>query len=169
MPSEESAWRAVFAALANETSRGVYADIVRGAPDPGAELSPSRRRRALDSLVKAGLIVALDDGWGVGDVFTQTLAAAPRPQRRTGVARFLTADGMIDRYPSNQGEREELLRFVAEHALTDDEVLSEQAFNERLARFSEDTAVLRRYLVDFGIVERTASGSEYARAAVETS
>lgn len=39
--------------------------------------------------------------------------------------------------------------------------------NERLAPFAPggDVAVLRRYLVDHGLLERTPSGSEYAPVA----
>ena len=42
------------------------------------------------------------------------------------------------------------------------EVVSEREMNERLSVHSEDVAALRRYLVDAGLVERTATGSEYA-------
>lgn len=163
MPASDSAWRPVFAALANEATRRVYAEIVLGSDAAGSDLSPSRRRHALDALAKAGLIVAESDGWIVGEVFTEVLASAPRPPRRTGVERFLTAEGRIDRYPANLGEREELLRHVVAQALEPGEVLGEAEINERLSRFSEDTAVLRRYLVDAGLLERTASGSQYAR------
>jgi hypothetical protein len=44
-------------------------------------------------------------------------------------------------------------------------VLSEKELNERLEPFSSDVAVLRRHLVDHGLVERTRSGSEYALTA----
>ena len=164
MPSSESAWRPVFAALANETTRRVYAEIVLGALEPGADLSPSRRRHALEALAKAGLIAEGAEGWEPGEVFAEVLASAPRSQRATGVERFLTAEGRIDRYPSRPREREELLRHVAARALEPGEVLGEAEVNERLSRFSEDTAVLRRHLVDFGFLERTASGSQYARS-----
>jgi hypothetical protein len=41
--------------------------------------------------------------------------------------------------------------------------MSEQETNERLAAFTDDVAALRRFLVDGGLLERTPSGSEYAR------
>lgn len=45
----------------------------------------------------------------------------------------------------------------------DSEVVDERELSERLLRFGDDPALLRRYLVDFGLVERPRSGSEYAR------
>lgn len=161
MTETNDAWRPVFAALANPQVRRVYAEIVVGS-DAGATLSPSRRRRALDALVTAGLIVPDDAGWAPTEVFREHLATSARP-RRTGVERFLTTEGQIDRYPANLSEREELLRHIIAVAIEPGEVLREAVVNERLARFTDDTAVLRRYLVDFALLERTASGSEYAR------
>jgi len=35
--------------------------------------------------------------------------------------------------------------------------------NLRLLRYSDDVAVLRRYLVDFELLERTADGTSYRR------
>lgn len=163
--ASESAWRPVFAALANEQTRTVWAQLVLGAPDAGADLSPSRRRHALASLEKAGLIERAGSGWLVVDAFSAVLTAAPRAMRPNGVERFLTASGRIDRYPANLGEREALLRHVVERSIAPGEVLDEKVLGERLARFSDDVAVLRRYLVDFALLERTASGSEYARPA----
>ena len=160
--SADHLWRPIFAALANENTRRVYAEIVQGSDAAGANLSPSRRRHAIDSLAKAGLIVPRDGSWVSADPFRAALAASA-PARRTGIERFLTAEGQIDRYPANLREREELLRHIVARAIEPGEVLSETAVNERLARFSDDVAVLRRYLVDFVLLERTASGSEYAR------
>lgn len=53
--------------------------------------------------------------------------------------------------------------WVVERAFGAEEVLDESDTNERLARFTGDVAALRRYLVDAGLLERTRSGSEYAR------
>jgi hypothetical protein len=96
-------------------------------------------------------------------VFAEVLAAAPVPPQPTGPERFLR-DGRIDRYPAAQGERAELLALVASRAFRPREVLGEAEVNERLASFCDDVAVLRRYLVDFGLLVRTRSGSEYALA-----
>ena len=81
------------------------------------------------------------------------------------LSRFLTKDGEIRQYPKNLDKRRQLLEWVASQALEPGEVLSEVALNNRLRPFSADVAVLRRYLVDFGLVERTLSGTEYALVA----
>ncbi|MGC0143010.1 DUF2087 domain-containing protein [Pseudactinotalea sp. Z1732] len=159
-------WRPVVAALANPHSRRMFAHIVLG-DDPaaaGRELSPSRRSHALEVLRRAGLIRAVDGGYiEQSDVFGRLLAAAPGPERPKGVERFLTGAGKIDRYPSDAQERRELLELLARRAVEEGEVVPEAVLNDRLSAFSDDTATLRRYLVDLEILERTPSGSEYAR------
>lgn len=162
MTASALAWRPVFAALAHDTTRRLYAEIVLEMDGAGSRLSPSRRRHALEALQNAGLIVADAGGWRAVDSFSAVLAASPVP-RRKGIERFLTREGKIDRYPVNLAERTALLRHVAEESFAPDEVLSETEVNERLERFSGDTAALRRYLIDAELLERTASGSQYAR------
>jgi len=91
---------------------------------------------------------------------------APRPRAAAGdITRFLDASGRIDRYPLRAGDRRELLEWVAGRALPAGAVLDEKRVNEALAPYAPggDVAVLRRYLVDHGLVVRTASGSEYVR------
>lgn len=154
-------WRAMAAALANEDARTVYAQLVLGQePELGGTQRAARRtERSIQTLSSAGLLDA--DGHVSGGVFRELLAAAA-PPRAEGVDRFL-ADGRIVRYPSNPGERRALLERVAATVLQSDEVVDEAVINERLSAFHDDVAVLRRYLVDAGLVERTRSGTEYAR------
>ena len=158
-------WRPVIAALANRDARVVWAALVaRGEVDAG--LGAARTRRAVELLERVGLArrvgesVEADDG-----VFRSLLAASatsrPKP---VGVERFLRADGRIDRFPSSADDRIALLRMIAESVLGDGEVVGERALTERLAERSDDPVALRRYLVDAGLVVRTRSGSEYARA-----
>jgi hypothetical protein len=158
-------WRPAVAALANPHVRHVFAQVVLGVGTDllGAELGRSRRRRALDTLLAAGLVREVE-GRVVEDphAFARVLAAGARP-RPTGPERFLDGRGHIDRYPSDAGERRRLLTLVAEQVLTPGEVVTEAVLGERLARFGPDTATLRRYLVEEELLERTRSGSEYAR------
>lgn len=158
-------WRAIVAALANDAARVAYARIVAGDADAAFEgLSPSRRRHVADTLVGADLVTEADGRWiADGEVFRAALRAAPAPPRATGPERFLDADGRIAQYPANKTVRGELLALIAERALRQGEVVAEREINERLASFTDDVAVLRRYLVDYGLLERTATGSEYAR------
>ena len=80
------------------------------------------------------------------------------------VRRFLVrGEDTIDRYPRRQDDRRMLLQWIAERTFTTDDELDESTVNGMLSRYSDDVAVLRRYLVDHGELERTRSGSEYAR------
>jgi hypothetical protein len=109
-------------------------------------------------LVRTGFaITGLRD---VGDeIWERRLPSAPRE----GIERYLRADGRIDRYPSSNSERLALLTWIIGRALPSGVVVNESRINELLEPYSDDVAVLRRYLVDHELVERTTSGSEYAR------
>lgn len=158
-------WRPAVAALANPHVRRVFAQVVLGVETEllGADLGRSRRRRALDTLLAAGLVREVD-GRVVEEpgAFPRLLAGASRP-RPTGPERFLDGQGRIDRYPVDAAERRALLALVAEQVLGPEEVVTEKMLGERLARFGPDTATLRRSLVEEELLERTRSGSEYAR------
>lgn len=163
---DREAWRGIVAALGNDTARTVYAEIVVG--DGGSAtldaLSPSRRRHVLSTLTRTGLVTDVDGRLRAdGGVFTAALAASAAPKRPQGLDRFLDADGKIAVYPADKTVRAQLLTQIAARALPADEVLTEREVNERLSPFTDDVAVLRRYLVDQGELERTRSGSEYAR------
>lgn len=149
----------MVAALLNPDLRAVLAEL-------GAEttLTDARRARATERLVGLGLVRRDADGTARFDEASvrELLAedAAPRP---TGPERFLKPDGRIDRYPMRADDRRALLEWVVSRAIPADTVLTEHQLGERLAAFTTDVAVLRRYLVDHGLLERTPSGSEYAR------
>lgn len=159
-----SAWRPLAAALANEATRTAYARIVLGDPDPLAGLAPSRARHVGEALLRSGLVIEREGALVADDAALKEMLAtdAPRP---TGVARFLRPDGRIDRYPTNAAERRDLLVAVAGEVLAPGEVVTERELTDRLAAHADDVALLRRHLVDHGVVERTRSGSEYALAA----
>jgi hypothetical protein len=159
-------WRRVTAALANDDARTAYAQVVLGT-NPAAVLADAndqRRRRAIAALVDSGLVErnASGDLEASASVFRDLLTQQPRRQAKTGVDRFLRL-GRIDRYPANLAERRELLAWIAGQAIQPGEHLTERQMNERLLGFTDDVVLLRRYLVDFGLVERTPSGSSYAR------
>lgn len=154
-------WRAVVAALLNPELRAVLAEVSQ------ADLTDNRRERALARLADIGLVIQRADGaWVFDEAFVRSILNENPPVRRTGVDRFLDKDGRIDRYPVQHGDRRELLAWVAGRAFSSGELLSEAEVNERLEPFAPrgDVAVLRRYLVDHELLERTASGSEYALA-----
>ncbi len=167
--ASENSWRNVIAALANPDTRRLYATILLGMDDSEVleSHSPSRRRHVIESLLRTGTVtVGTDGGLRIReDAFGEILAQQPA-RRRTGVERFLVR-GRIGQYPSSVGEREELLRWVAGRVLAADEVLDERSLTERLGEYTDDPATLRRYLVDFSIIERRRDGSEYSLVAGE--
>lgn len=156
-------WRAMLATLLNDDARSLLAETTASEPP-----SAVRRERALARLEQAGLVQRRGDAV-VFDAEGVRAMLVPVP-RATGVDRFLDGDGRIDRYPANADERRRLLEWVVERALPREVVLTEREVGERLEPYAPggDVAVLRRYLVDHELLERTRSGSEYARVAAST-
>ncbi len=152
-------WRKVIAALANDKLRIVFAELVlEDARRRGIAVSAGKRPEALEQLGRAGLVregPELDTG-----VFRSLLRTAGTP-RRGGVERFLV-NGRIDQYPAQRSQRRELLAWIAGRAFRQGEDLSEKEVNERLKEYSGDYATLRRYLVDFELIERTRAGTSYS-------
>jgi hypothetical protein len=160
--------RRLAGVLADPGMRAAYARVVLGSgvDDALAHLSPARRRTARAALVGSGLVVVAADGTSTApdDVFRAILAQQPATPPAQGVERFLR-DGRVARWPAGAADIDALLRHVVEGVLDPDEVLDERALTERLVRVADDHALLRRRLVDAGLLLRTRSGSEYARAA----
>ncbi|WP_454698745.1 DUF2087 domain-containing protein [Arthrobacter humicola] len=159
-------WRRVMAALANNDARTAYARIVLGAklPDAVAELKDHRRNRAVAALLDSGLVDRNAAGELVASesVFRDLLTQQPRRQPQEGVARFMRL-GRIERYPANKAQRRDLLAWIVSDAIKAGEDLTEKQVNERLLSYTDDVVLLRRYMVDFGLLERTRSGSSYSR------
>ena len=156
-------WRRVMAALANRDARTAYAQIVLGAAVL-ADVKDQRRNRAIAILLEAGLVEpAGSNAYEASEtIFHNLLSQQPRRQPKTGVDRFLRL-GRIDRYPASAADRRELLAWIVGEAIQPGEDLTERQVNERLLSYTDDVVLLRRYLVDFGLLERTASGSSYSR------
>lgn len=157
-------WRAVIAALVNPELRAALAELSY------RELTDNRRERAFARLADIGLVQRDGAGdWAFDEDFVRGILAETAPPRPVGVERFLDAGGRIDRYPVHEADRRALLTHVADRAFAVGEILTERTVNERLEPFAPggDVAVLRRHLVDHGLIERTRSGSEYARVPSE--
>ena len=167
--SSDTNWRGIIAALSNPAAREVFAEVVLGVDGlPALErLSPSRRRRVVDVLITSGLVRHGAGGRLVEtpDVFANALAADPAPPRPSGVDRFFDGGGRLTGYPTRPAVRASLLEKIAREIVEPGEVLDEKTLNSRLAAVADDVALLRRHLVDHGLLERTRSGSEYARPA----
>lgn len=156
----------MVAALANKDARTAYAQIVLGAklPDVVAELNARRRDRAIAALLESGLVErnAANELEASEAIFSGLLTQQPRRQAQTGLARFMRL-GRIERYPANMAERRELLAWIVSEAIEPGEQLTEKQVNERLLSYTDDVVILRRYLIDFELLERTPSGSSYSR------
>lgn len=80
---------------------------------------------------------------------------------------LIRGEDTIDRYPRRQDDRRMLLQWIAERTFTTDDELTESDVNGMLYRYSDDVAVLRRYLVDAGLLERFPDGTGYRRVWAE--
>jgi hypothetical protein len=159
-------WRRVMAALANDDARHAYAQIVLGTElaHVAVDLGARRRDRAIAVLLESGLIqpTAENEVEASETIFRDLLTQHPKRQSQTGVARFMRL-GRIEQYPANLAQRRELLAWIASDAIRPGEDLTERQVNERLLSYTDDVVLLRRYLIDFGMLVRTPSGSSYSR------
>lgn len=76
------------------------------------------------------------------------------------VATFTDAEGRVRQFPMQRKKFEVILRHVA-RALERGVDYSERELNAVLQRYSDDTATLRRGMVDHGILARETSGARY--------
>jgi predicted transcriptional regulator len=81
---------------------------------------------------------------------------------RKVMAAFVDAEGRITSIPAQEKKFLVLLRYVLK-AFEPGVQYTEKQVNEILLRFNDDTAVLRRSLVDFGMMARQGGGGEYWR------
>ena len=75
---------------------------------------------------------------------------------------YMSADGRLLAFPVQQKKEEAILRYIV-RVFEPNRRFSEKQVNEILSRFSEDTARIRRNLVEFGFMQRQGGGGEYWR------
>lgn len=75
---------------------------------------------------------------------------------------FIAADGRIKSFPSQQKKFEVILRYVRQ-AFEIGTRYPEKQVNQILSRYSDDTASLRRALVEYKYMAREGGGGEYWR------
>lgn len=75
---------------------------------------------------------------------------------------YLTPEGRIKDFPVQRKKMEAILRFVVK-AFEPGVRYPEKQVNEILSHYSEDTARLRRNLVEFKLMDRQGGGGEYWR------
>ncbi len=79
---------------------------------------------------------------------------------RLGVAPFIAPGDQLTQLPAKHAKRMRVLEHILSTSFSNDEVYDEATVNDRLARWCDgvrtDHVTLRRYLVDYGFVTRTA-------------
>jgi predicted transcriptional regulator len=73
---------------------------------------------------------------------------------------FLDVEGEIKAFPAQEKKLQVLLQYVVK-AFEPGKRYPEKQVNETLARYNEDTAYLRRSLVEYKLMERQGGGGEY--------
>ena len=76
------------------------------------------------------------------------------------LATFTDAEGRITAFPHQEKKYLALLRYVVK-AFEPSVQYTEKQINEILSRYNEDTALLRRNLVDYGFMGRQGGGGSY--------
>lgn len=90
-------------------------------------------------------------------------AAEKKPEDARKVLKtFLNADGTLKQIPPQGNKLLIVLNFIAD-AFAFDTNYTEKEVNTILRRFHVDTAALRRYLVDSGLMSRESDGTRYWR------
>ena len=72
------------------------------------------------------------------------------------VLRGFFAEGRLKTIPARDRKRQVVLRYLRDRVFVEDRAYPEAEVNQRLAQFHRDVAALRRYMVEAGLVTRTA-------------
>jgi hypothetical protein len=70
------------------------------------------------------------------------------------------SNGVLTQFPQKEKQRLVILREISAH-LKKDYIYDEQELNQILKGFYEDYILIRRYLVDYGFIDRKPDGSSY--------
>jgi len=135
----------------------------------------------LARLARAGLVVSRSESYynlyslktdalsGMAkEMLAQAQPARPASEQdlcdfdRKVLATFTTSDGRIKAFPMQERKFRVLLRHILpsfSHGVR----YTEKRVNEILSKYNDDTARLRRWLVDFGYMAREGGGGKYWR------
>jgi len=131
-------------------------------------------------LAQVGAVIETDGVYDLDEKAIETLARGQfegkrksyvpqedqKEDARKVLRNFLNADGTLKQIPSAQNRLLIILNFVVD-AFAFDTNYTEKEVNTILRRFHLDTAALRRYLVDYGLMAREGDGSRYWRVKEE--
>lgn len=160
MTTETPDARAVLALFANDDARTLLARIILG---QAPQIPTTRESRTLDRLASAGVVVSNGTALEINVAGLRAAIAEYSPAKSEGIDRFIR-DGRVVNYPASDTDRVELLRWIGERVLAPDERIDEAEINERLHPYMEEHVLLRRYLVDYGVIDRNSDGTGYELA-----
>jgi predicted transcriptional regulator len=144
-------------------------------------LNSSTVSHHLAKLAKVGLVSAKAEGYysvyqlelsALTDMAQRLLSAETLPAvaadidvdayDRKVLNTYMSAEGRLLAFPVQRKKEEAILRYIVQ-VFEPNQHYSEKQVNEILSRFNEDTARLRRNLVDFGLMAREGGGRDYWR------
>jgi hypothetical protein len=157
---------------------GLLAQGPLSAADLGSRLglSPAELAPRLETLLSAGVLRRQDDLFALDETALQALRVQQlhRPREFFSPPAFLSSedaailrklaapDGSLKRLPKQLKQWMAVLRYVLP-VFEPGASYTEKQVNSLLMRFHADTAVLRRFLVDTGMLDRERDGSRYWR------
>ena len=144
-------------------------------------IHPSEINRHLEQLIVSGVVTEADGTYQLNEKAIEALArgqfAGKRPlyevnqeepeDVRKVLKSYLNADGTLKQIPPLGNKLLIILNFIVD-GFAFDTNYTEKEVNTILRRFHLDTAALRRYLVDNGLMAREGDGSRYWRVKQET-
>ena len=157
--------------LADDDRRRVFAALVLGASETGeirrvSGLDARAAGRALQRLVDSGLVIRGDDAMHhlLGEAFGLAARAeaerappadehADAPEDVARVLRAFVHDGRLTSIPAVHSKRLVILDWLAQR-FEPGRRYTEEMVNLVIAQVHPDTAALRRYLVDEGLMDR---------------
>jgi hypothetical protein len=134
----------------------------------------------LSYLVNVGVVNDIDGVYDLDEKAIETLARGQFESKRKSyipqedqkedtrkvLKNFLHADGTLKQIPPIGNKLLIILNFIVD-AFSFDTNYTEKEVNTILRRFHLDTAALRRYLVDYGLMARESDGTKYWRVKEE--
>jgi hypothetical protein len=144
-------------------------------------IHPSEINRHLEQLVASGVVRATDGIYQLNEKAIENLARGQFRGKRAAykadseepedvrkvLKNFLNADGTLKQIPPMGNKLLIILNFIVD-AFAFDTNYTEKEVNTILRRFHLDTAALRRYLVDYGLMARESDGTKYWRVKEES-
>ena len=139
-------------------------------------LHPSEINRHLEQLLASGVVREAEDVYQLNEKAIEALARGQFAGKRRSyeasqeepedvrkvLKSFLNADGTLKQIPPQGNKLLIILNFIVD-AFAFDTNYTEKEVNTILRRFHVDTAALRRYLVDNGLMDRESDGTRYWR------